>query len=114
VFFQTTVLLRMIVYTGFALASVGLVSAVYLVSARIAGQAYPGWTSLVVLMLVLCGFIILSTGITGLYIGKMFEQSRGRPLFVIDRVAVRPDWGRDQAEQVVAEARPIDVGSARH
>ena len=34
----------------------------------------------------MCGFIILSTGITGLYIGKLFEQSRGRPLFVVDRV----------------------------
>ena len=37
----------------------------------------------------MCGFIILSTGITGLYIGKVFEQSRGRPIYVVDRVVER-------------------------
>jgi len=89
VFFQTTVLLRWIVYLGFFLASLGGLLAVYFLIARIVGQAYPGWTSIFVGTLVLSGFIILSTGITGLYIGKVFEQSRGRPVFVIDTVAER-------------------------
>jgi glycosyltransferase involved in cell wall biosynthesis len=87
IFFQTTVLLRWIVYLGFFLASLGALLAAYLLMARIAGHAYPGWTSIVVLTLALCGFIILSTGITGLYIGKVFEQSRDRPIFVIDETA---------------------------
>jgi polyisoprenyl-phosphate glycosyltransferase len=86
VFFQTTVLLRWIVYLGFSVATLGGCFAIYLGIARIAGQAYPGWTSLVVLILIMCGFIILSTGITGLYIGKLFDQARGRPIFVVDRV----------------------------
>jgi polyisoprenyl-phosphate glycosyltransferase len=85
-FFQTTVLLRWIVYLGFSLATIGGGLAIYLGVARVSGQAYPGWTSIVVVILVMCGFIILSTGITGLYIGKLFEQSRGRPLYVVDRV----------------------------
>jgi dolichol-phosphate mannosyltransferase len=89
VFFQTTVLLRWIVYFGFFLATLGGGLAAYLIVARVVGHAYPGWTSIVVLTLLLCGFIILSTGITGLYIGKVFEQARGRPVFVIDRVAER-------------------------
>ncbi len=87
VFFQTTVLLRWIVYLGFFLASLGGLLATYFLIARVVGQAYPGWTSIVVVTLVLSGFIILSTGITGLYIGKVFEQSRGRPIFVIDTVS---------------------------
>jgi len=49
----------------------------------------PGWTSLIVLFLLIGGFIIASTGITGLYIGKIFEQVKGRPLYVIDRIASR-------------------------
>jgi dolichol-phosphate mannosyltransferase len=51
------------------------------------GQLYPGWTSIVVATLLLAGFIILSTGITGLYVGKVFDQTRERPLFVVDRIA---------------------------
>ena len=45
---------------------------------------YPGWTSLAVLILLVGGFIIISTGVTGLYIGKIFEQVKDRPLYVVD------------------------------
>jgi dolichol-phosphate mannosyltransferase len=109
VFFQTTVLLRWIVYLGFFLASLGGLLALYLLGARAVGQAYPGWTSIVVLVLAMCGFIIMSTGITGLYIGKVFEQSRGRPLYVIDKIAER-GHGIDvaQAERVGLDATELE------
>lgn len=89
VFFQTTALLRWIVYLGFFLAFSGGLLVCYLLAARVAGQAYPGWTSIVVAIVLLTGFIILSTGITGLYVGKVFDQSRERPVFVVDRIAER-------------------------
>ena len=49
-----------------------------------AGNPYPGWTSLAVLLLLVGGFIIMSTGVTGLYIGKIFDQVKERPLYVVD------------------------------
>ena len=101
-FFQTTVLLRWIVYLGFTIATAGGCLAIYLGIARATGRIYPGWTSIIVVILLMCGFIILSTGITGLYIGKLFEQSRGRPLFVVDRVvehAAAPDGERTRETQ---------------
>ena len=87
--FQTTVLLRWIVYAGFAVASAGALLAVYFIYMYFAHSIVPGWTSLIVLFLLIGGFIIASTGITGLYIGKIFEQVKGRPLYVIDRIASR-------------------------
>jgi glycosyltransferase involved in cell wall biosynthesis len=111
-FFQTTVLLRWIVYFGFLLALVGAMLAAYLLAARIAGHAYPGWTSIVVLTLVLCGFIILSTGITGLYIGKVFEQARDRPIFVVDQIAEHS--GAGDADSAVAADERADLSSVRH
>jgi polyisoprenyl-phosphate glycosyltransferase len=84
-FFQTTVLLHWIVYAGFGIASCGVLLAVYFVFLYFVHDVQPGWTSLFVLNLILGGFIIGSTGITGLYIGKIFEQVKGRPLYVIDR-----------------------------
>ncbi len=84
-FFQTTILLRWVVYVGFFLATLGLAAAVYFVVARISGNAYPGWTSLVVLLLLIGGLITISTGVTGLYIGRVFDEARERPLFVIDQ-----------------------------
>jgi glycosyltransferase involved in cell wall biosynthesis len=100
VFFQTTVLLRWIVYLGFLLATVGAALTVYFVVAKISDSAYPGWTSIAVFTLTIGGFIILSTGITGLYIGKMFDQVKERPLFVVDT------WLADGASTEEAEREP--------
>jgi dolichol-phosphate mannosyltransferase len=51
-------------------------------------SVYPGYTSIVVLLLLIGGFIIMSTGVAGLYIGKVFDQVKGRPLYVIDESIV--------------------------
>lgn len=84
IFFQTTILLRWIVYLGFLVAVAGVVLAGGLISWSFARNPPPGWTSLAVLILLIGGFIIVSTGITGLYIGKIFDQVKGRPLYIVD------------------------------
>ncbi|MGZ4314401.1 MAG: glycosyltransferase family 2 protein [Gaiellaceae bacterium] len=84
VFFQTATLLRWIVYLGFCLALAGALLAVALIVLAIVVNPPPGWTSLAVLQLLVGGFIIVSTGVTGLYIGKIFQQVKNRPLFLID------------------------------
>jgi dolichol-phosphate mannosyltransferase len=88
-FFQTTALLRWITYLGFLVAAAGLALAIALVVLYFVNGPPPGYTSLAVLILVVGGFIILSTGITGLYVGKIFEQVKGRPLYVVERRASR-------------------------
>lgn len=86
VFFQTTNLLLYIVYLGFLIATIGLVGVVYLVYLYAFSHPPAGFTSLAVLLLLIGGFIIISTGVTGLYIGRVFQQVKGRPLYVIDTV----------------------------
>jgi dolichol-phosphate mannosyltransferase len=87
-FFQTTTLLRWIIFIGFGVALSGLLLAAVFVYVYVTHTPYPlpGWTSLSVLILLMGGFIILSTGVTGLYIGKIFQQVKGRPLYVLDEV----------------------------
>jgi dolichol-phosphate mannosyltransferase len=86
VFFQTTVLLRWIVYAGFCLAGLGTLLAFLLIYVRVVGTVYPGWTSIVAGGLLLGGFTITTIGITGLYVGKVFDQVRERPVYVVDRI----------------------------
>ena len=83
-FFQTTTLLRWIIYLGFAVSAFGAFLALFFVANYFVGHSYPGWTSLGVLLLLLAGFIIVSTGVTGLYVGKIFVQAKDRPLYVVD------------------------------
>jgi polyisoprenyl-phosphate glycosyltransferase len=86
-FFQSTVLLRWIVYLGFLVAVAGTALAGYALVSWITGNRLPGWTALPMFGLFLAAFIIISGGVTGLYVGKIFEQVKGRPLFVVDEVA---------------------------
>ncbi|MDZ4742608.1 MAG: glycosyltransferase family 2 protein [Verrucomicrobiota bacterium] len=43
----------------------------------------PGWASLVILLCIFSGVILVSLGIVGLYVGKIFEQVKGRPLYLL-------------------------------
>jgi dolichol-phosphate mannosyltransferase len=87
VFFQTTNVLLYIVYFGFFLAAGGMVLALYDLYLVAVAHPPPGYTSVMVATIIIGGFIIVSTGVTGLYIGRVFEQVKGRPLYVIDEVA---------------------------
>ena len=86
-FFQSTVLLRWIIYLGFLLALGGGALAAYALYSWIAGHHLPSWTALPMFGLFLAAFIIISGGVTGLYVGKIFDQVKGRPLFVVDEIA---------------------------
>jgi dolichol-phosphate mannosyltransferase len=90
-FFRTTVLLRMVVLLGFLVALIGLVVAGFEVADYFieAQKRVPGYTSLAVLVIVLAGFIIVSVGVVGLYVGRIFEQVKDRPLFLIDQEVQR-------------------------
>ena len=65
----------------FAIAS--LLAVCYVVAGHFMGQTVQGWSSLmvVVLMIASCQFLLL--GIIGEYLGRMFVEQKKRPLFVI-------------------------------
>jgi dolichol-phosphate mannosyltransferase len=87
-FFRTTVLLRVVVMLGFLIVVAGVGLAAYNVAYYFAGAGQPrGYTSLMVLLLLLAGFIIVSVGVVGLYVGRIFEQVKFRPLFIVSRQA---------------------------
>jgi hypothetical protein len=50
------------------------------------GTTPQGWTSLMVAVVLLSGFQLLMLGVIGEYVGRLFEQARGRPTFMVDRV----------------------------
>jgi dolichol-phosphate mannosyltransferase len=83
-FFRTTVLLRWIVLLGFLVALAGFLLGAYAIFSRYVEDTPPGYTSIVVLLVLLSGFIIISLGVVGLYVGRIFDQVKGRPLFVVD------------------------------
>jgi polyisoprenyl-phosphate glycosyltransferase len=104
-FFETTILLRWIVYAGFLIALAGVGLAAALVTFYIFADPLPGFTSIAVLILLIGGFIIVSTGVTGLYIGKVFNQVKARPLYVVDEDV-------SFVESIPGDGDPTEVGVA--
>jgi polyisoprenyl-phosphate glycosyltransferase len=45
----------------------------------------PGWASIVVLQCIFSGMILVALGVIGDYVGRTYEESKGRPLYVVTR-----------------------------
>ena len=57
-----------------------------------AGQAIEGFTTVILLILIVSSILMLSLGIVGQYLAKIFDEIKGRPRFLI-KDAVRVDQG---------------------
>lgn len=79
----STAPLRLSVYLGFFTA---LAAAIYLVAVLleklISGIPVPGYATIIVLILVLGSMQLFCIGIIGEYVGKIFEQSKDRPIYL--------------------------------
>lgn len=79
--------LRLSIRFGFALACLSvLYGAVIVIRYLHADIAVPGWTTLAVLVSFLGGLGFANLGILGLYLGKVFDEVKGRPLYCVEQV----------------------------
>ena len=60
--------------------------AVYVAYALITGAAVPGWSSLILSIWLVGGFILISMGIIGAYVGKIFTEVKQRPLYHVQEI----------------------------
>lgn len=78
--------IRMAIYSGALISLMSFLAAVVLIYRRIIGEAYPGWTSIVVLILFLFGINFAFLGIIGEYLGKIFIETKQRPTYVVNKI----------------------------
>jgi len=77
-------LLFLFVNLGFIIAFLSLIAIFWLVFRNLVwGIAIIGWTSLIVSIYLTSGLLIAIIGIVGIYIGKIFNEVKGRPLYII-------------------------------
>lgn len=81
--FSTTPL-YVAIYVGGLLALLGVAYLLYALYARfVTGNVVPGWTSLIILVTFVGGIQLVLMGIIGIYIGKIYEETKQRPLYLI-------------------------------
>ena len=84
--------LKLSVQFGFALSFLSLIYSIWLVIGYIFwSQPIIGWTSLIVSLYFLSGLVIGSIGMLGLYIGKIFDEVKNRPLYIVQEVTFKKE-----------------------
>jgi glycosyltransferase involved in cell wall biosynthesis len=82
----TTWPLRAVSVAGAVLALLGFSYGGYLtLSYLLDGNPVGGWTTIVVSLMLFSGLQMIAIGIAGEYIGRIFEEVKGRPLFIVKR-----------------------------
>jgi len=78
--------LRLITVVGFVLFLLSLVGIVWVVIEKfILGNAVQGWASTLVSIYFIGGIQVMSLGVIGEYVGRTFQESKGRPRYIIDK-----------------------------
>jgi glycosyltransferase involved in cell wall biosynthesis len=77
--------LRLASHAGLAFAAGSLLLMILFIIYKISGgsRLIPGWTSLIVAVLFLGGIQLLAVGIVGEYIGRIYEEVKRRPLYLV-------------------------------
>ncbi|MGE3510863.1 MAG: glycosyltransferase family 2 protein [Vicinamibacterales bacterium] len=92
-----------IFYLGLAIGGTASLAAVYLVIQRLFfGQALPGWPSLIVSIWMLGGLMLICLGIIGIYVSRIFIETKQRPYTIVGHVYERtgdPSVAPDSAER---------------
>ena len=82
--------LRLITMIGFGVSLLSLFLAVFYSIKKLAfGLHPPGFATLVVAIFFLAGIQLVTMGVIGEYLGRVFEEVKGRPLYVVRKVTER-------------------------
>jgi dolichol-phosphate mannosyltransferase len=73
----------------------GVVILVYVLISYLTGQIVRGWTSILGGLALFSSVQLFVLSIMGMYLGRLYEQARGRPLFIVETIERRE--GNDQA-----------------
>lgn len=76
--------LHMITVFGLFVAFLSAIGAVWSVVVRLTGNSVAGWASLTCILCFLGGVQLISLGIIGEYVGKIYLEAKGRPRYIID------------------------------
>jgi polyisoprenyl-phosphate glycosyltransferase len=77
--------LQLASYLGFLISSIGFFYIAYAIGLKLfTDRVVLGWTSVMVAVLFLGGVQLISLGIIGEYIGRIYEEVKQRPLYIVD------------------------------
>ena len=82
--------IRMITGLGFFIFFVSIVVLIYSLIRHYTGHTIPGWTTTVLSVWAIGGLMMISQGVIGEYVGKIYLETKNRPRFIIESYIADP------------------------
>lgn len=80
------------IYLGFIFSLLSILYIPYVIYAFYSGQEVTGWASMIMTTVFFGGLQLMILGIIGIYIGKLFMQSKQRPNYIIRNTTLKKDY----------------------
>lgn len=81
----STVPLRLATYVGFATSSMAFIFSTWVVTKAVLwGDPVAGWPTMMAIILLLGGVQLIALGMIGEYLGRLYEESKGRPIYIVE------------------------------
>ena len=77
--------IRLVLSLGIIIFAISIIMTLYSIVVKILGHTVPGWTFLACSLWIVAGIQMLSLGIIGEYIGKIYGEVKQRPRYIISR-----------------------------
>ncbi len=103
----TTIPLRVWSYLGLFVSACAFLFALFiLVESLVFGISAPGFPTLIISIMFFSGIQLISLGVIGEYLGRVYEEVKGRPLFVVSReIGLGDDHGPQPTDRVTDRGR---------
>ncbi len=98
--------LQLATYLGFLFSGVAFLAIPVVVALRIFGSYLPGFGSITIAILMLGGIQLIAIGLIGEYVGRIYDEVKRRPLYIVDEIRNQPvplETAVVRAEHVSAE-----------
>jgi dolichol-phosphate mannosyltransferase len=90
--------LRLAIKFGFMVSLLSFLYGVWLIVKHfVFAEAVEGWTSVMVSIYFIGGLIFANMGVLGLYIGKIFDETKNRPIYLVQETTFDPNETRKEA-----------------
>lgn len=92
--------LRLASYLGFILSFFSFLYLLVILFQRLfTDTTVPGWTSLIAINLLFNGIILILLGVIGEYIGRIYDESKNRPLYIVSEVITQQKLTGEQCSE---------------
>src|SRR4051812_17225052 len=105
--------LQLATLLGFLFSAIALLTIPVVIALRLAGETIPGFATVLCVILLIGGIQLITVGIIGEYVGRIYDEVKGRPLYVVREMRNFTD-GRSLGLEPVAVPEVRDRAAQDH